>query len=132
MVKRKDPGSDLLFQALASLVPSVQEGLTAGWRASYALHKEHRSCKIDLRGGICMSKHKEQMIPVTLHLTPEQVEALLRQVTGAEEDWMDDPRILRTLAERDRQVAAELRAGKFATLTELQGRWRKRQAKAKS
>jgi len=78
-----------------------------------------------------MPKHKEQTIPVTLHLTPEQVEALIRQVTGAEEDWMDDPRILRMLVERDRQVAAELRAGKFATLTELQARWGKRRAKAK-
>jgi hypothetical protein len=78
-----------------------------------------------------MPKHKEQTIPVTLHLTPEQVEALIRQVTGAEEDWMDDPRILRMLVERDRQVASELRAGKFATLTELQARWGKRRAKAK-
>jgi hypothetical protein len=59
-----------------------------------------------------MPKHKEQTIPVTLHLTPEQVEALIRQVTGAEEDWMDDPRILRMLVERDRQVASELRVGK--------------------
>lgn len=79
-----------------------------------------------------MPKHKEQTIPVTLHLMPEQVEALLRQVTGAaEEDWMDDPRILRMLAERDRHVTAELRADKFATLTELQTRWAKRRAKAK-
>lgn len=79
-----------------------------------------------------MPKHKEQAIPVTLHLTPEQVEALLRQVTGAtEEDWMDDPRILQMLAGRDRQVAAEIRSGQFATLTELQTRWPKRRAKAK-
>ncbi|OGF55839.1 MAG: hypothetical protein A2Z21_00550 [Candidatus Fraserbacteria bacterium RBG_16_55_9] len=79
-----------------------------------------------------MSKHKAQTIPVTLHLTAEQVEALLSQVMGAtEEDWMEDPRILRMLVERDRQVASELRAGKFATLTELQARWGKRRAKAK-
>lgn len=78
-----------------------------------------------------MPKHKDQTIPVTLHLTPDQVEALLHQVTGAEEDWMDDPRILRMLTERDRQVASELRAGKFATLAELQARWGKRRAKAK-
>lgn len=79
-----------------------------------------------------MPKHKEQTIPVTLHLTAEQVEALLSQVMGAtEEDWMEDPRILRMLVERDRQVASELRAGKFATLTELQARWGKRRAKAK-
>jgi hypothetical protein len=78
-----------------------------------------------------MSKRKAQTIPVTLHLTAEQVEALLRQVMGApERDWMDDPRILQMLAERDCQVAAELRAGKFATLTELQARWSKRRAKA--
>lgn len=78
-----------------------------------------------------MPKHKDQTIPVTLHLTPDQVEALLRQVTGAEEDWMDDPRILRMLAERDRQVAVEIRSGQFATLTELQARWAKRRTKAK-
>ncbi|MFN4218188.1 MAG: hypothetical protein ACK4HB_02755 [Candidatus Bipolaricaulia bacterium] len=79
-----------------------------------------------------MPKHKEQTIAITLHLTPEQVEALLRQVTGAEEqDWMDDPRILRMLAERDRQVAEEIRAGHVATLTELQARWAKMQKRAK-
>ncbi len=78
-----------------------------------------------------MPKHKAQTIPVTLHLTPDQVEALLHQVTGAEEDWMDDPRILRMLAERDRQVAAEIRSGQFVTLTELQARWSKRRVKAK-
>ena len=79
-----------------------------------------------------MPKPKEQTIPITLHLTPEQVEALLRQVTGAEEsDWMDDPRILRMLADRDRQVAAEIQAGQFATLAELQARWIKRRKKAK-
>ncbi|MCI2429414.1 hypothetical protein LM602_02050 [Candidatus Acetothermia bacterium] len=77
-----------------------------------------------------MPKHKAQTIPVTLHLTTEQVKALLRQVMGApEKDWMDDPRILQMLAERDHQVAADLRAGKFATLTELQARWSKRRAK---
>ncbi len=79
-----------------------------------------------------MHKHKEQIIPVTLYLTPEQVEALLRQVTGAEEqDWMDNPHILRMLAERDRQVAEEVRAGQVATLAELQARWAKRQKSAK-
>ena len=78
-----------------------------------------------------MPKHKDQTIPVTLRLTPDQVEALLHQVTGAEEDWMDDPRILRMLAKRDCQVATEIRSGKFATLMELQARWTKRRAKAK-
>lgn len=79
-----------------------------------------------------MPKHKEQAISITLHLTPKQVEALLRQVTGAEEsDWMDDPRILRMLADRDRQVATELEAGQFATLTELQTRWAKRRKRPK-
>lgn len=79
-----------------------------------------------------MPKHKEQTIPITLHLTSEQVEALLRQVTGAEEsDWMDDPRILRLLADRDHQVAGEIQAGRVATLAELQARWAKRQKRAK-
>lgn len=79
-----------------------------------------------------MAKHRQLTIPVTLNLTPEQVEALLRQMTGAdEEDWMNDPRILRVLAGRDRQVTDEIRAGKFATLAELQAQWNKRKTKAK-
>ena len=80
-----------------------------------------------------MPKPKEQPITVTVRLTPEPVETLLRQVTGAdEEDWMDDPRLLRMLAERDRHVAAEILAGQWTTLEELQHRWAKKKAQAKA
>jgi len=51
-----------------------------------------------------MPKPTEPTITVTLRLTPEPVETVLRQVTGAdEEDGMDDPRLWRLLGERDRR-----------------------------
>jgi hypothetical protein len=78
-----------------------------------------------------MSKQKEQLVPITLRLTPSQVEALLQQVMDVELDWMNDPQILRVLAKRDHEVAGEIRSGEFATLEELQSKWAKRQAKAK-
>lgn len=77
-----------------------------------------------------MPKHKDQTIPVTLHLTKEQIEELLRQVTK-EQDWLDDPRILQMLTDRDRRVTTELQAGQIVTLAELQARWAKSQKRSR-
>jgi hypothetical protein len=80
-----------------------------------------------------MPKPKEPTITVTLRLTPEPVETVLRQVTGADEaDGLDDPRLWQMLGERDRQVAAEIRAGQWTTLEALQARWAKKKARAKA
>jgi len=80
-----------------------------------------------------MPKPTEPTLTVTVRLTPELVETVLRQVTGADEaDGMDDPRLWRRLAGRDRHVAAEMLAGQWTTLEALQHRWAKKKARAKA
>jgi len=80
-----------------------------------------------------LPKPTEPTITVTVRLTPEPVETVLRQVTGAdEEDWLDDPRLWQMLGEWDRHVAAEIWAGQWTTLEELQHRWARKKARAKA
>jgi len=68
---------------------------------------------------------KKSTIPVTLHLTKEQIKEIREQLgkeLETEKDWMDDPKILKMLAEREKKVAKEIKEGKFLTLKELQAK----------
>jgi hypothetical protein len=69
-----------------------------------------------------MAEQKEKMIPVTIYLTPEQIEEAYRQLVEREEeeDWLNDPVILRVLAKREKKVAREIKEGKFITLEDFQ------------
>ncbi len=67
---------------------------------------------------------KTRAADVVLHLTDEQVEELRRQLAGPADDWAEDPEIMRMLRRRERQVAREVRAGRFVTLAEMQSRHR--------
>jgi len=69
-----------------------------------------------------MPEQKEKTIPVTIYLTPEQIQEAYRQLIEGEEkeDWINDPVILQMLAKRERKVAKEIKEGKFVTLPELQ------------
>jgi len=69
-----------------------------------------------------MAEQDERAIPVTIYLTPGQIQEAYRQLveSEAQEDWMDDPAVLQMLARRERKVAEEVREGRFVTLPELQ------------
>ena len=71
-----------------------------------------------------MPKQKGKTIPVTIYLTPEQIQDAYRQLIEGEkqEDQIDDPVILRMLARREKKVAREIKEGKFVTLEEFRGK----------
>ena len=49
-----------------------------------------------------MAKQEEKMIPLTIYLTPTQIrEAYHQLVEGEEEDWINAPEILKSLAKRE-------------------------------
>lgn len=49
-----------------------------------------------------MAKQEEKMIPLTIYLTPTQIrEAYHQSVEGEEEDWINAPEILKSLAKRE-------------------------------
>jgi hypothetical protein len=62
------------------------------------------------------------MIPVTIYLTPEQIGEAYRQLVEREEqeDWINDPAILGVLANREKEVAREIKEGKFITREDFQ------------
>ncbi|MBI4744037.1 MAG: hypothetical protein HY776_04375 [Actinobacteria bacterium] len=60
---------------------------------------------------------KKHTIPVTLHLTKEQIKEIGKQLgieLEAEEDWMDDPKILKMVTDREKKVAKEIKEGRIS------------------
>ena len=71
-----------------------------------------------------MVKQREKEIEIIIKLTPRQIKEVYRQLAEkqASRDWLDDPEILEILAKREKQVAKEIKTGKFITLKELQSK----------
>lgn len=69
-------------------------------------------------------REKEKEIEIIIKLTPRQIKEVYRQLAEkqASRDWLNDPEILAILAKREKQVAKEIKIGKFITLKEFQAK----------
>ncbi|MCD4785259.1 MAG: hypothetical protein K8T10_15690 [Candidatus Eremiobacteraeota bacterium] len=63
-----------------------------------------------------MDKKKITRIPITIHLTPEQIKEIIRQLRSKEQDWMDDPEIIAMLEDLAQEGEQEFNEGRTMTL----------------
>ena len=66
-----------------------------------------------------MATKLKEAIPITIYLTPEQIEQAYLQIKRRKRDWMNNKRVLNLLEKLAEEAEKELKQGNTVSLKEL-------------